>query len=305
MKRASEITFFQELGNDKNSEQILEFLEILSEKHKTHPSIQNLKALLENPPDQDTKLQTIYKTPFVSGDIVLAGTDTRKKHPLTHFHPIHFKKSYLQKLSRWETSPTHEALQSQHIWEHFQESSHNACTPMPLGASSLTYRSQLLTAKSLGSISPVSHPFSLAQTPQQILHAKKHNENIQTIWAGLEELNNAIDTLHCGGFLHHDLHRENLLLQLHSNKTPTPHIIDFETSEEDDRFQTPEWASTCQEDKKLFLQEAALILLCLPKEPKQSPLLSLVKTTLQINTTVKAVHDALKKLEKQQEKSLT
>jgi hypothetical protein len=291
----SELTLFQELHTWKgreSQEQILEFLQILTEKHQKPRSVKNLKNLLSNPPPQDTKLQTIYKTPFVSGDIVLAGTDTRKKHPLTHLHPIHFKKSYLQKLSRWETSATHEAIVSQHIWDHFQELGNPGTpTPLPLGASTYTYRSQLLTAKTLGSLSPVSLPLTPNQTPRQILLAREQKKHLLPLWDLLEKLNELIDTFHSGGFLHNDLHRENLMLELHSGE---PHLIDFETSQEDERFQTPDWDSATREDKKLFLQESALLLLCLPEEElPPTPFKALVHSEIERNTNLRSLRKTL------------
>lgn len=284
----SELTFFQELHTWKgreSQEQILEFLQILCEKHQKPRAVKNLKGLLSNPSPQDTKLQTIYKTPFVSGDIVLAGTETRKKHPLTHLHPIHFKKSYLQKLSRWETSATQEALMSQHIWDHFQEiGTSGSPTPLPLGASTYTYRSQLLPAKTLGSISPISLPLTQTQTPQQILLARSQTEHLLPLWPRLEKLNQLIDLFHCGGFLHNDLHRENLMVQL---PTGEPHLIDFETSQEDERFRTPDWASATREDKRLFLQECALLFLCLSEEEVPStPFKDLILTEIENNPTL-------------------
>jgi serine/threonine protein kinase len=283
----SVIDFLKEIqetwAGTESQEEILEFLQILSEKNKETAPAENLRKLIENPPEEDTKLQNIYKTPFVSGDIVLAGSETRKIHPLTHLNPIHFKKSYLQKLSRWETTATHEAIISQHIWDHFQQLGTSGYpTPLPLGATSYTYRSQLLPAKTLGSLSPISLPLCPNNTLRQILAAKQYPEQFLPLWKKLEELNALIDLFHQGGFLHHDLHRENLMVE---EENKTHHLIDFETSEEDERFHTAEWAAATLEDKKLFIQEASLILLCLPQpEIPSTAFLELVEEEIEKNS---------------------
>jgi len=251
----------------KNQREILEVLKLLAGKTSTEIQVDEITQLLLNPNEEDTKLQTIYKTPFVTGDIVISGAKTRATHPLTNLHSIHFKKTYLQKMSRWETSAKQEAVMSQHVWEHFQEALPNNSVlpaPLPLGATSYVYRSQLLTAKTLGSLSPVSLPLNPCQTLIQIQSARKKSESFHFLWEGLKKLNSAIDAFHSGGFLHLDLHRENLMIQIKDD--PIPHIIDFETTQEDERFQTAEWKDAKTSDKQLFLQESALILLCLKEK---------------------------------------
>lgn len=263
-------TLLADLGKNYDPNAALKFLKVLeAEGNKEAKAIasKNLKQLLKVPPDQDTTLHVIYKTPYVLGEIVLSGKNTTKTHPLCKFYPIHFKKTYLKAMSRWETSPNHEAKQSHKIWNHFQECQKEpsdgtkSIIPLPLGSSPSTYRSQLLEAKSLGALSPVNSNADPDELSKQIIDAKKNFGSVLKLWDGIESLNKCVDTLHEGGFLHNDLHKENLLLREDNNMLEGC-LIDFETSEEDSRFNTLEWAATKTNDKRYLLKEACLIFLC-------------------------------------------
>jgi len=250
-----------DLGKNYDPQRALQFLRVLEERHAGTPPAKKLEKLLETPPEEDTTLQVIYKTPFVLGEIVLAGKQTRRAHPLCAYHPIHFKKTYLQKLSRWETSPAHEARISKQVWNHFQEEDRASSVPLPLASTPSTFRSELMDAKTLGALSPINNSDDPNDLARQIVEAKAHHGAIRPLWDGLQSLLEETKALHSGGFLHHDLHRENLMLQ----NTPEGLrgcLIDFETTEEDDRFQTLSWKDACREDMRYLLEEASLILLC-------------------------------------------
>jgi hypothetical protein len=252
-----------DLGKNYDAQAALLFLRTLEAENNGNKACKNLEKLLEEPPQDDTTLHIIYKTPYVLGEIVVAGKKTRKMHPLCSFHPIHFKKTYLKAMSRWETDTKHEATQSHKVWSHFEESSTQttrAKVPLPLASSPTTFRSQLLTGKSLGALSPVRHTGKTEDTLKQIVDAKKNFGSIKTLWEGLESLNEVVDTLHNGGFLHNDLHKENLLLCEEGGKLHGA-IIDFETTEEDPRFNTHQWVNACKEDKKDLIKEACFLYL--------------------------------------------
>lgn len=274
-------TLIADLGKDYDPNAALKFLKILesdAKNKKTQIARKNLEKLLSNPPNEDTTLHVIYKTPYVLGEVVLSGKNTMSKHPLCQFYPIHFKKTYLKELSRWETNPAHEARQSHRIWKHFQsegaspslleQSQPKSRVPLPLGSTPSSYRSQLLEAKSLGALSPVNSNAPCQELLKQILDFRKSQGSLLNLWKGIESLNQSIDLLHQGGFLHNDLHKENLLI--HEEESITQGcLIDFETSEEDERFNTLEWDKATKNDKRLFLKEASLIFLCAaPKEQK-------------------------------------
>jgi hypothetical protein len=276
----------QDLGKNYDPHRAISFLRLLQQTHgvtdaelpvEQQRANKNLGDLLENPPAEDTTLHIIYKTPFVLGEVVLAGKKTQREHPRCQAYPIHFKKTYLQKMSRWETSPKHEATVTQHVWEHFEESKKepgevNPTTPvpLPLGSSPTTFRSQLLEARSLGSLSPVTISHPPEELAEQIEATKKNYGTILPLWRGMESLQSVAKTLHTGGFLHHDMHRENMLLKS-SPSNPNQFegcLIDFETTEEDERFGTLSWGEACREDLKHLHEEAAVALLCMDPEEK-------------------------------------
>ena len=60
-------------------------------------SLWNKAAALTHPPKEDELLRTIYRTPEIRGDIVLAGEKTRSQHPITDLpeYRIHFIKTNL------------------------------------------------------------------------------------------------------------------------------------------------------------------------------------------------------------------
>jgi hypothetical protein len=268
-----------DLGRNYDPNEALRYLKLLESPTQT-PPIKKLEKLINDPPKGDTTLSTVYRTPYVLGEIVLAGQDTRKKHPLCNYHPVHFKKTYLQKLSRWETNPLHEAAQTHKVWSHFQEietepmaeselSTSKPKVPLPLGATADTFRSQLLMAKSLGSLSPIRHAGDPKNTLEQIIQARKTFGSIDKLWEGLEALNFTVNQLHKGGFLHNDLHRENMMVHNNEKEVGSPKetnkigcLIDFETTEENERYETTLWKDETLKDKKDLIKEASLIFLC-------------------------------------------
>lgn len=304
-------TLIADLGKDYDPNAALKFLKILESdttNKKTQIARKNLESLLNNPPNEDTTLHVIYKTPYVLGEIVLSGKNTISKHPLCQFYPIHFKKTYLKELSRWETNPAHEARQSHRIWKHFQSEGANqnlleqnqpkSRVPLPLGSTPSSYRSQLLEAKSVGALSPVNSNAPCQELLKQILDFRKSQGSLLNLWKGIESLNQSIDLLHQGGFLHNDLHKENLLIH-EGESMPQGCLIDFETSEEDERFNTLEWERATKNDKRLFLKEASLIFLCAP--PKEQKIIiqnsPLAKEIAQIFKTDPLFISLLKDLE--------
>jgi len=313
-RKELENILYTDLGLTFDPQRSLEFLRILETKEKPTPAAKRLTKLLENPPEEDTTLLVIYKTQYVLGEVVLAGRKTQETYVTTKFHPIHFKKTYLQKFSRWETSPQHEAQMSHLVWKHFeskyaqppQQSGIGPSypnVPRPLGADATTYRSEILEAKTLGALSPVSSTQDAKHIALQIKWAIKNFGDIKPLWRGLEELYKETQYLHNGGFLHKDLHRENLLIRYGLAKTNpivTGCLIDFETTIEDPRFQTPDWNHACKEDSRQLIEEACLIRLCVKDieatlSPwKTSPLLTEVEKTLQSSPKMLSIQKELK-----------
>lgn len=288
-----------DLGKGYNPLKALDFLRSLRPENKNLPEAQRLETLLEKPPAEDVCLQIIYETAFVRGEIVAAGKKTRAEFPLTRYHPIHFKKTYLQKMSRWETSPLHEEKMSKMAWSHFQEEGKHHQVPLPLGSTGSTFRSELIEARSLGSLSPIHNGGDPAEIVEQILAARKNKEPLKKLWQGMEALLEAMDLLHSAGMLHHDAHRENLLIAF-SEEKETGYLIDFETLEEDDRFGSMDWNAACKEDCSHLFEEAALIELCAQAKelPQDTKLGKEARRYGERSPKIMAIHNLLAKKER-------
>jgi hypothetical protein len=240
----------------------LDFIRILEKENRGQPPARRLQVLFQQPPPDDVLLQTIYETPFVRGDIVMAGRKTREKFPLTQQYPIHFKKTYLEKMAGWESPTALEHRQTEMVWQHFEECGEPGRVPKGLGNTPETFRSELIQAKTLGSLSPVHNCNDPEELARQIAAIRGNGMNIKQLWDGAEALREAMSTMHNGGMLHKDAHRENLMVSFDKAGTPTPHIIDFETLEEDARFGTNEWLRATWEDCRHLIEEATLIRMC-------------------------------------------
>lgn len=286
-----------DLGKNYDPARALEFLRTLTPENKKLPEAERLNRLLENPPDEDTTLQTIYETAFVRGDIVIAGKKTRKEHPLTSYYPMHFRKTYLQKFSRWETPPSHEEAMTRIVWKHFNEENKHQNVPLALGSGPTTFRSQLMEGKTLAAAAPVHKCAEAKETAAQVLQARKNFGPVTPFWRGLESVFAAAQTLWAGGILHGDLHDHNMLV----SPAGDGFLIDFETSEEDDRFGTLAWEDAKREDMAQLVETAALTRLCAcppEKLPAETPLAKAAERALATSPKLLAIQTAVKQLEK-------
>lgn len=225
-------------------EKALRFLKLIDKIPPLEKRLrQPLEDLLENPPKEDTSLIVIYETNLVKGEIVAAGTDTLKNMPLTRLQPIHFKKTLLGK-SQEESERTKEEMEkSLEIWASTRKE--QSRLPMPLSASKNQFRSELIMGKALLTLSPVPWK-ETAESKEQynaiksIIAKKKEfpasspeQKEIKTHWDRLESAHECCKQLHGKGWLHHDLHLQNILVETETNQG---FLIDFETSEPSEFF---------------------------------------------------------------------
>lgn len=297
-----------DLGSSYDPQKALDFLRMLEKENRGTTPVRNLEKLFQQPPQDDVLLQTIYETPFVRGDIVLAGKKTRAAHPMTQYYPVHFRKTYLEKMAGWESPTSHEEKQTMMVWGHFEEEGCPGRVPRPLGCEPDTFRSELIQAKTVGALSPVHNCNDPQELARQITEARKHPSDLRKLWAGLEAVRDAMAMLHSGGMLHKDAHRENLMIAYDGQGNPSGHLIDFETSEEDPRFATPEWARATYEDCKLLIEEATLVRMCaqpgeIPKEYENTQLSREVQFYARSSPKIMAILQIFKAAKEQAEKS--
>jgi hypothetical protein len=176
---------------------------------------------LKNPPANDELLRTIYRTPEIRGDIVLAGQTTRTTHPITELpeYRIHFVKT---NLGDPELDTKEEYIKHSQIYESWKAKNPDNSPipiPRPLAYGPTTFRSELIFGITVAAASPCK--IKKGQPPQTLedwIHLLSPLISIpldwqKKYWDGLSALSLAI--LHMQSLnhvAHKDLHKENLML---------------------------------------------------------------------------------------------
>jgi hypothetical protein len=178
-------------------------------------------AALTHPPDGDEILRTIYKTPEIRGDIVLAGKNTRTQHRITNLpeYRVHFVKT---NLGDPELDTKEEYNKHRQIYESWKAKTSNASPipiPRPLAYGPTTFRSELVFGITVAAASPCK--FKKGNPPQTLEDWLTILSPLKSIpldwqkqyWAGLTSLSLAIYQLQTLNHVaHKDLHKENLML---------------------------------------------------------------------------------------------
>jgi hypothetical protein len=222
------------------------------------PDLASLKAALwdkakrsTDPPDKDELLRTIYRTPEIRGDIVLAGKQTRTLYPITNRHEyrVHFLKT---NLGDPELDTRQEYVNHLQIYESWKSQRANSSDPIPLprplAYGPTTFRSELIFGVTLAALTPCrikkGHP------PKDLDDWLQTLSPLKTIplkwqkkyWDGLTALSLAIYQFqNLNHVAHKDLHKDNLMLvpcardkktSEHPGETEyRPVLIDFETAQ--------------------------------------------------------------------------
>jgi len=182
--------------------------------------------------------------PLMAAELVLAGSETRAKYPLTETYPLHFRKTYF---------PASLHGDPQVEFERQSRASELLPVPPPLGWSPLTFRSCFLPGKPYDRISPFG--------------VEPEEANIQValgldlaaaagLWHLLAQAFSHITTLHESGFIHGDLELHNLIM------CPSPleiHLIDFENARDKHELSESLWTARCAKDLRLILREAVYV----------------------------------------------
>ena len=252
-------------------------------------SLWNKAAALTHPPDSDELLRTIYRTPEIRGDIVLAGKTTRTLHPITDLqeYRVHFVKT---NLGDPELDTRAEYIRHSQIYESWKAKAADASPipiPRPLAYGPTTFRSELVFGITVAAASPCK--IKKGNPPQNLQDWLTVLSPLKSIpldwqkqyWDGLARLSLAIYQLqNLNHVAHKDLHKENLMLVPHvdeidintrdktnpadsadtrpatqrNNSRYLPALIDFETAKFD-----PETREK-QSDYQHLLHEARLML---------------------------------------------
>jgi len=184
-------------------------------------SLWNKAAALTHPPKEDELLRTIYRTPEIRGDIVLAGEKTRGQQPITDLpeYRIHFIKT---NLGDPELDTKAEYIKHRQIYESWKTKTADAGPipiPRPLAYGPTTFRSELIFGITLAAASPCK--IKKGNPPQSFEHWLAILSPLKSIpvdwqkkyWDGLTSLSLAIYHLQILNHVaHKDLHKENMML---------------------------------------------------------------------------------------------
>jgi hypothetical protein len=205
--------------------------------------------LIERPPQRDFVVRTLAKRQAGSlllmlGELVIAGFETRERHPLAKTYPLHFRKTYFP--GRLHGDPQSE-------FENHQRASAIIGLPPPIGWSLNVFRSCLLPGRPYSRLSP----FGAEPEERNIDAAHKLDlAPAAGLWRLVEEALRAHELLHQGGLAHGDAQLHNLIV------CPKPLellLIDFESGFLQTELDPDAWRQQCEQDLVPLLREAVFI----------------------------------------------
>ncbi len=206
-------------------------------------------ALVDKPPRADIVVRTLAKReagtlPLMTGDLVVAGEDTRARHPLAKVYPLHFRKTYFP--GRMQGDPRVE-------YEQHERASEIIGVPPPIGWEPRVFRSCLIPGFPYARVSP----FGTDPETSNIGTAQKMP--VATAAGLLRLLEDAfaqIESLHDAGLAHGDTELHNFIV------CPAPLelvLIDFEAAVGRETFDDAGWAKRRQLDLDPLLRELIFI----------------------------------------------
>jgi hypothetical protein len=205
--------------------------------------------LLERPQQSDYVVRTIVRReandmPLMSAEIVVAGRETRDRHPLAITYPLHFRKTYSAARMHGDTAKEFEnqTLASQII-----------DLPPPIGFAPRVFRSCLAPGRPYARLSP----FGAEPEESNIRIAQKLPLAAAAgLWGFAESAFRQLSTLHESGLAHGDAQVHNFVV------CPSPLdvvIIDFEAASKKSELEEPAWQARRVEDFVPLLREAIFL----------------------------------------------
>jgi serine/threonine protein kinase len=167
------------------------------------------KASKIKPCDADTVIANVYRyldhrrNTVTRGEIVVPGTETKRDYPKTAKLPFHFKKTFTPASAPVKRGETPEIEFIKTLQIHAVLANH---VPEPLGYSEWVYRSAVVLGQTLNALSPFAD-LSYEDAVQLHLPPETLREHAASLIRGCELVKN----LHEKGFIHGDLHLDNLM----------------------------------------------------------------------------------------------
>ncbi len=217
-------------------------------------------GLVERPQQHDYVVRTIVQReanglPLMSAEIVVAGRETRARHPLAVTYPLHFRKTYSAARLHGDTSKEFEnqTLASQIIG-----------LPPPIGFAPKVFRSCLAPGRPYQRLSP----FGVEPEESNLRIAQKLPlATAAGLWGFVESALKQLSTLHDAGLAHGDAELHNFVV------CPSPLelvIVDFEAAIKRDGLDEEAWRARRALDLAPLLREAVFLQCTLGRQ--QGPL---------------------------------
>jgi hypothetical protein len=218
-----------------------------------------LFPLVEKAPRNDFVVRTRARReanglPLMAAELIIAGEETRRLHPLAGTYPLHFRKTYFP--GRLHGDPGVE-------FERHALASRLGTTPPPIGYGPTVFRSCLIPGQSYARLSPFG-----GEPPENNI-AKAQKLPLATaagLWRLAEEALAQLLTLQEGGLAHGDAELHNFIV------CPAPLelvVIDFEAAVRREDVGAEPWAARCRLDLQPLLREAVYLQCALGRQPSR------------------------------------
>jgi len=220
----------------------------LSARHSVTVSDDYL-ALIERAPQQDFVVRTLAKRSagdivLMTGELVIAGRQTREQFPLAAAYPLHFRKTYFPGQLRGD--PKGE-------FERHTRASGLIGVPAPIGHAGPIFRSCLLPGRPFHKLSQ----FGSEPEESNLKHADKLTlEAAAGLWLLTEQVYQTLTSLQRGGLTHGDAELHNFIV------CPAPLEvlpIDFDMAVERESVNEEAWQLRCARDLEPLLKLAVCL----------------------------------------------
>ncbi len=206
-------------------------------------------VLIEKPPQNDYVVRTIARReanglPLMTAEIVVAGWETRQRHPLSVTYPLQFRKTYSPARLNGDTAKEFEnqTLASQILG-----------LPPPIGYAPMVFRSCLVPGRPYERLSP----FGVEPEESNVRVAQKLSlASAAGLWGFVEDALKDLSTLHAAGLAHGDVQLHNLVV------CPAPLdlvVVDFEAAVRRESLSEAAWRTQCADDLTPLLREAVFL----------------------------------------------
>jgi hypothetical protein len=215
------------------------------------------RHLIDKPPRRDFSVRTITRrqangTPLMAAEIVIAGEDARRDHPLAAAYPLHFRKTYYP--ARLHGDPKVE-------YDRQLDASRLIAVTAPIGATHDTFRACMIPGSPLTALLP----FQTEPEDRNLHHARELALPAAIgLWRLTELVYKDLVTLHAGGLAHGDAELHNFVVCTAPLETV---VVDFEAAVLKDAFDADGWEKRKQLDLDPLLRLAALLQCSLGSQP--------------------------------------